>query len=81
MWSLVLPTLLCCTTIAYPQPLYKNPNASVDKRVKDLLRRMTLEEKVGQMTQIERSVANTSTIQSYYIGMHFYRRDGHDLYS
>ncbi|MVT42797.1 beta-glucosidase [Chitinophaga oryziterrae] len=29
--------------------LYKNPAATVDNRVKDLLKRMTLEEKVGQL--------------------------------
>lgn len=32
------------------KPLYKNPNASVAQRVDDLLRRMTLEEKVGQIS-------------------------------
>ena len=30
-------------------PLYKNPNASIEDRVNDLLPRMTLEEKVAQM--------------------------------
>ena len=34
------------------QPLYKNPKASVAQRVDDLLARMTLEEKVGQMNQL-----------------------------
>ena len=32
-------------------PLYKDASAPVQKRVEDLLRRMTLEEKVGQMNQ------------------------------
>ena len=33
-------------------PTYLNPHASIDSRVRDLLERMTLEEKVGQMDQI-----------------------------
>ena len=33
---------------------YENPKLPVSKRVDDLLSRMTLEEKVGQMTQTER---------------------------
>ena len=32
-------------------PVYLDPEAPVEKRVKDLLSRMTLEEKVGQMNQ------------------------------
>ena len=32
-----------------PAPLYKDPSAPIDERVKDLLGRMTLEEKVAQM--------------------------------
>jgi beta-glucosidase len=31
------------------QPLYKNPQASVEARVQDLLSRMTIQEKVGQL--------------------------------
>jgi beta-glucosidase len=37
-------------------PPYRNPDLPVDERVADLLGRMTLEEKVGQMTQAERAV-------------------------
>ncbi len=36
---------------------YENPKLPVSKRVDDLLSRMTLEEKVGQMTQTERAAA------------------------
>src|SRR6201999_2963333 len=36
-------------------PPYMNPRLPVELRVKDLLSRMTLPEKVGQMTQAERS--------------------------
>ncbi|RYD70540.1 MAG: hypothetical protein EOP55_22070, partial [Sphingobacteriales bacterium] len=31
-------------------PIYKNPKATVDSRIKDLLSRMTVEEKVGQIS-------------------------------
>ena len=34
------------------QPIYKNPKASIEQRVNDLLSKMTLEEKVGQMNQL-----------------------------
>jgi beta-glucosidase len=34
------------------RPLYKDPSQPVERRVEDLLQRMTLEEKVGQMVAI-----------------------------
>src|SRR4051812_6624651 len=37
------------------QPTYLNPRAPIPKRVNDLVRRMTLAEKIGQMTQAERA--------------------------
>nr|AMP82915.1 beta-D-xylosidase 3 [Catalpa bungei] len=48
--------------------IYKDPNAPIEARVKDLLSRMTLQEKIGQMTQIERSVATSSAIKDLCIG-------------
>ncbi|MEM1581842.1 MAG: glycoside hydrolase family 3 N-terminal domain-containing protein [Candidatus Bathyarchaeia archaeon] len=33
------------------KPIYFDPNQPIDKRIEDLLSRMTLEEKIGQMTQ------------------------------
>lgn len=39
-----------CPVLA--QPIYKDPAQPVEKRVADLLARMTLEEKLGQMTQV-----------------------------
>jgi hypothetical protein len=48
--------------------LYKDFNQPVALRVKDLMSRMTLAEKIGQMTQIERSVANASDIEHYLVG-------------
>ncbi|GAB2274446.1 hypothetical protein Dimus_009216 [Dionaea muscipula] len=49
-------------------PLYKNPNEPIEARVKDLLSRMTLQEKLGQMTQIERRVASPSALKHLGIG-------------
>jgi beta-glucosidase len=40
------------TVSASPTVVYKNPNAPIPARVRDLLRRMTLQEKIGQMDQI-----------------------------
>ncbi|XP_010256652.1 PREDICTED: uncharacterized protein LOC104596995 isoform X2 [Nelumbo nucifera] len=51
-----------------PQCIYRNSNEPVEVRVRDLLSRMMLREKLGQMTQIERSVANPSAIRDLCIG-------------
>ncbi|XP_057474584.1 uncharacterized protein LOC130762769 isoform X1 [Actinidia eriantha] len=48
--------------------IYKNPNQPIEARVKDLLSRMTLREKIGQMTQIDRSVARPSALRDLSIG-------------
>ncbi|KAF5470463.1 hypothetical protein F2P56_010977 [Juglans regia] len=48
--------------------VYRDPNAAVEARIKDLLSRMTLEEKVGQMTMIERRVATHDAIKDLSIG-------------
>ncbi|XP_030542519.1 beta-glucosidase BoGH3B isoform X3 [Rhodamnia argentea] len=48
--------------------MYKDPEQPVAARVKDLLSRMTLEEKIGQMTQIDRTVATYDFMRTYSIG-------------
>ncbi len=48
---LSVSTLMAASCTADRLPLYKDASAPVEKRVEDLLRRMTLEEKVGQMNQ------------------------------
>eukprot|EP00253_Pinus_taeda_P027492 PITA_27492 len=47
---------------------YEDPSQPINARVEDLLARMTLAEKIGQMTQIERSVATADVMKNYYIG-------------
>lgn len=51
--------------------IYKNPNQPIEARIKDLLSRMSLTEKIAQMTQIERTVATSSVIRDLSIGIYF----------
>ncbi|KAK8507692.1 hypothetical protein V6N13_025348 [Hibiscus sabdariffa] len=50
------------------QAIYKDPKQPVEARIEDLLGKMTLEEKVGQMTQIERINASADVMKTYFIG-------------
>nr|AEP33577.1 b-1,4-glucanase [Gossypium davidsonii]AEP33578.1 b-1,4-glucanase [Gossypium klotzschianum] len=59
--------LWCCLTKAEYMK-YKDPKQAVHVRTRDLLDRMTLEEKIGQMVQIERSVASADVMNKYFIG-------------
>jgi beta-glucosidase len=56
------------STDADVAPLYKDPAQPVEARVTDLLGRMTLAEKIGQMTQIERLVATPEVLRDNFIG-------------
>lgn len=47
---------------------YKNPALSVEERVVDLLARMTLDEKIGQMTLVEKGSIANDDITNMYIG-------------
>ncbi|KAG6639789.1 hypothetical protein I3843_10G117700 [Carya illinoinensis] len=47
---------------------YKDPKQPVNVRIKDLMSRMTVEEKIGQMVQIDRSVASAEVMKKYFIG-------------
>ena len=48
IFSIVI--ILISTTIVFSQT-YKNPKANIEDRINDLLNRMTLDEKIGQMQQ------------------------------
>lgn len=73
-WPVLFLVLLSCLlfqqSFAAGAP-YTNPNLPVEARVKDLLGRMTVDEKIGQMIQIERSVATPAIITQYKIGETF----------
>lgn len=47
---------------------YQNPALGVEQRVSDLLGRMTLQEKIGQMLQVERLAASPGQVGSNFIG-------------
>ena len=61
---------LCAVPASAATPVYKDPSQPVAKRVEDLLSRMTIEEKVGQMTQTERATvdADPGKITRGYLG-------------
>jgi beta-glucosidase len=71
----VAALLLLFWSAAYGDPQYgdaqlpyKDPKLPVEDRVRDLLGRMTLAEKIGQMTQIERLVASPQVLKDNFIG-------------
>lgn len=47
---------------------YLNPDLPVEERVEDLLSRMTLEEKIGQMTLVENRTMTVDSVTSFMIG-------------
>lgn len=47
---------------------YKDPKQPLNVRIEDLMSRMTLEEKIGQMVQIDKSVASALVMKKYRIG-------------
>lgn len=68
--KIILILLILLLNPSYAQDtIYLDSTAAVEERVADLLSRMTLEEKVGQMTQGERASSNIlSHISTYYLG-------------
>lgn len=66
---LLLALFLAATAVAGAEYVkYKDPKQPIGERVDDLLSRMTLEEKIGQMSQIERANASSYVIQKYFVG-------------
>jgi beta-glucosidase len=65
---LLAGTALAPMASATPAPLYQNPHASVASRVDDLMSRMTLDDKLGQMTQAERAAVTPDQSASTKLG-------------
>ncbi|KAG5556297.1 hypothetical protein RHGRI_006791 [Rhododendron griersonianum] len=65
----ILVICLCWAAMAEAEyKKYKDPKQPINVRIKDLMSRMTLEEKIGQMTQIDRTVASGQVINKYLLG-------------
>ncbi|XP_039052548.1 lysosomal beta glucosidase-like [Hibiscus syriacus] len=47
---------------------YKDPKQPISKRIRDLLKRMNLDVKIGEMVQIDRQVATAEVMRDYKIG-------------
>ncbi|GAA4562984.1 glycoside hydrolase family 3 N-terminal domain-containing protein [Micromonospora coerulea] len=66
--------LVAVTALAVPGPAtaasfpYQDPTLPVATRVADLLARMTLDEKIGQMTQAERGSVTQADLTTYRLG-------------
>ncbi len=69
---LVLITILGTNVAVRAQqgdvPIYKDPTRSVADRVSDLMSRMTLDEKIGQMTLVEKNSIKSPDIAPMGIG-------------
>jgi beta-glucosidase len=53
---------------AVDNPTYLDSSASISDRVEDLLGRMSLEQKVGQMVQSERATTSAEDVKTYQLG-------------
>lgn len=65
---LLLLLLLCgskCMGESQEYMAYKDPSKPVPVRVKDLVKRMTVEEKIGQMAQIDRRNLTVEMMRSF----------------
>lgn len=63
--------LCCCAALASADGdyvKYKDPGQPLNIRIKDLMDRMTLAEKIGQMTQLDRTVVTPEIMRDYSLG-------------
>jgi beta-glucosidase len=51
-----------------PAPAYLDASLHAEERARDLLARMSLDEKFGQMTQVEKGAIQPTDVTRYYIG-------------
>ncbi|KAM7524344.1 hypothetical protein LguiA_014246 [Lonicera macranthoides] len=64
-----LLAMYCWAAEADPEYIiYKDPKQPINARIKDLMSQMTLEEKIGQMAQIDRRVTTFDVMKKFFIG-------------
>ena len=56
------------TAAVDPNALYLDPSQPVAARVEDLVSRMTLAEKIGQMTQVEKNSISPAEVKTFFVG-------------
>uniref|UniRef100_A0ACD5X0U7 Uncharacterized protein n=1 Tax=Avena sativa TaxID=4498 RepID=A0ACD5X0U7_AVESA len=72
--NVLITLLLLCACIATATVAgaeyarYRDPKQPLSQRIDDLLGRMSLAEKIGQMSQIEQANATADVIKKYFIG-------------
>jgi beta-glucosidase len=65
---IALPLLVMSVSAQSDLLPYQDASLPVEERVADLLARMTLEEKIGQMTLVEKNSINPVDVAQYFIG-------------
>ena len=50
------------------QAVYQDTTQTIETRVQDLMSQMTLAEKIGQMTQVEKNSISPDEVETYFIG-------------
>ncbi|MDF2532300.1 MAG: carbohydrate-binding protein, partial [Clostridia bacterium] len=66
--TMLLGNVLPSSLVKAEEPVYLNSNASIQEKVNDLLARMTLNEKIGQMVQSERATTKPEDVKTYQLG-------------
>jgi beta-glucosidase len=73
--AVLLVPIACSTPSVSPEgptaetgAIYRDPQVPVEDRLEDLLERMTLAEKIGQMTQVEKNSISEQDITDLFLG-------------
>lgn len=67
-FSMIFSSTNFSTVLADSTPIYMDQSQTVDIRVKDLLSKMTIDEKIGQMVQAERASATPKDVTTFSLG-------------